>query len=240
MKGTKGYQGTDVGRLIMIRCETMRGIRLRLTFLAAILMSALCIAFCAPHANAANLPSGAVKAKMSYCEVCHGASGRGFVGYFPVPRLAGQQVAYIENELKGFIEHKRNNAASPEKTNVMFNVGHVLTPEMIEALAQNFHALDPKPLGGAPKALVPAGRKIFKDGIPSTRVPACASCHGPDAKGQGAIPRLAGQIYPYVVSQLMNWGNERAEHNSKIMAPIAHSLTKSQIRAVAAYVSYLN
>jgi cytochrome c553 len=41
------------------------------------------------------------------------------------------------------------------------------------------------------------------------------------------------------VTQLTNWAKERAEENANIMAPIAHGLTKSQIEAVAAYVSYL-
>ena len=191
-------------------------------------------------AAAADVSSQAVNAKLKYCEVCHGPSARGFVGYYPIPRLAGQQVEYIENELKGFIEHKRANVESPTATNVMFNVGHVLSPEMVKALAQRFHDLNPKPLGGAPQAHVAEGAKIFKDGIPSAKVPPCTSCHGPDAKGNGQIPRLAGQLYPYVVKQLTNWGHERAEENSQIMAPIAHGLTKPQIEAVAEYVSGLH
>ena len=181
----------------------------------------------------------AFQAKLDYCEVCHGLQARGFVGFYPIPRLAGQPVEYIENELKGFVEHKRINKKLPTATNVMFNVGHVLSPAMTKALATKFHELDPKPVGGAPKENLAAGKKIFADGISSANVPACGSCHGPDGKGNGPIPRLAGQLYPYVVRQLTNWSHERTEENSNIMAPIAHGLTKSQIDAVAAYVSYL-
>lgn len=180
-----------------------------------------------------------LQAKVDYCETCHGLSARGFIAFHPIPRLAGQQVEYIENELKGFVEHKRENKELPSSTNIMFNVGHVLSPEMIHALATHFHDLNPNPLGGAPKEIAAAGKKIFDEGVPSADVPACGTCHGADAKGNGAFPRLAGQLYPYVVSQLTNWAHERAEENSNIMAPIAHGLTKSQIEAVAAYVSYL-
>jgi cytochrome c553 len=110
---------------------------------------------------------------------------------------------------------------------------------MITALANNFHDLNPKPLGKAPKDLVAEGKKIYEEGVPGTSVAPCASCHGPEAKGAGLFPRLAGQLYPYVTLQLTNWSKERAENTSDIMAPIARGLTESQIKAVAAYVSYL-
>jgi cbb3-type cytochrome c oxidase subunit III len=213
--------------------------RLQLALSVAMLAAFLSAAASADHAIAAGVSPQEVKAKLDYCEVCHGVQAQGFVGYFPVPRLAGQQIEYIENQLKGFVDRKRANTASPEKTNVMFNVGHVLSPAMINALAESFYKLNPKPLGGAPKGNLAEGKKIFTEGIPSAKVPACASCHGEDAKGNGAIPRLAGQLYPYIETQLTNWAKERAETNSSIMAPIAHSLTQSQIDAVAAYVSYL-
>jgi cbb3-type cytochrome c oxidase subunit III len=216
-----------------------RSINLHLALRAATVAIVVSVAAHVDAADAAGVSQHDLKAKLDYCEVCHGIDARGFVGYYPVPRLAGQQVEYVENQLKGFVERKRENTASPEKTNVMFNVGHVLSPEMIKALATNFHELNPKPVGGAPKELVASGQKIFEGGVPSAKVPACASCHGDHAEGNGPIPRLAGQLYPYVVTQLTNWAKERAETNSNIMAPIAHGLTESQIHAVAAYVSYL-
>ncbi len=187
---------------------------------------------CAQDANADAVPQKDVAAKLAYCEVCHGVAAQGFNGYYPIPRLAGQQIAYIENELQGFVEHKRTN-------NIMFNVGHVLSPAMIKALATDFHDLNPKPLGGAPKDMVSAGEKIFQQGLPDAGVPPCASCHGAEAKGNDQFPRLAGQLYPYLVSQLTNWASERGETNSNVMAPIAHNLTPPQVKAVAAYLSYL-
>ena len=173
-----------------------------------------------------------VQAKLAYCEVCHGVSAQGFNGYYPIPRLAGQQIAYIENELTGFVEHKRTN-------NIMFNVGHVLSPAMIRALATDFHNLNPKPLGGGPTELAPTGEKIFHEGLPDAGVPPCATCHGAEAKGNEQFPRLAGQLYPYIVNQLTNWSNERREINSNVMEPIAHGLTPPQVKAVAAYLSHL-
>ena len=174
---------------------------------------------------------------MAYCEVCHGPNGQGFRGFYPIPRLAGQQPEYFENQLQAFIEHRRTN-------NIMFNVAHVLSPAMLTSLAANFKNLEPKPLGGAPKDLMAAGKKIYEEGIATAEVPACASCHGPQAKGDGQFPRLAGQLNDYVFSKLTNWEKERGQNPanpdaSAIMAPVAHNLTKPQIEAVAAYVSNL-
>jgi cytochrome c553 len=211
----------------------MKGISLRSASRCAVALMAVTFAGATRAANdTAAVSSQDVRAKLQYCEVCHGVSAQGFLGYYPIPRLAGQQVAYIQNQLQGFSEHKRTN-------NIMFNVGHVLSPAMITALANSFHDLDPKPLANAPKELVAAGKQIYEEGVAGANVPACASCHGKEAKGDGQFPRLAGQLYAYVSLQLTNWSKERAEGTADIMAPIARGLTDAQIKAVAAYVSYL-
>jgi cytochrome c553 len=184
------------------------------------------------------VPERELQAKITYCENCHGVSARGFHGFYPIPRLAGQQSEYLENQLQAFIEHRRTN-------NIMFNVAHVLSPGMLDALAESFHSLNPKPLiTPAPADLISAGKKIYEGGIEKSDVPPCAGCHGLDAKGNGQFPRLAGQLSDYIFSKLTNWEKERGQNpknpdTSAIMAPIAHSLTEPQIKAVAAYLNQL-
>jgi cytochrome c553 len=155
-----------------------------------------------------------------------------------MPRLAGQQPEYLANQLQAFIDRRRTNP-------VMFNVAHVLDPEMVKALAAYFKNLDPKPLGGGPKSIPPEGKQIYEEGVASANVPPCASCHGADGKGADAFPRLAGQLPDYIQRKLTNWDKERGQKkdepdNSSIMQPIAHDLTDAQIKAVAAYVSQLD
>jgi cytochrome c553 len=178
-----------------------------------------------------------LQAKIEYCTTCHGSSGQGYHGFYPIPRLGGQQVQYIENQLRAYIEHRRENK-------YMYSVAHVLSPAIRSALARHFSELNPKPLAGAPKRLVAAGKRIYEDGIPETNVPACMACHGGEAKGQGAIPRLAGQLNDYIISKLLNWNSERGRDPARpdisaIMLPTSHNLTKAQVAAVAAYVAYL-
>ena len=188
-------------------------------------------------AGSEGVPAKEFQAKAGYCETCHGLSARGFIGTNPMPRLAGQQPAYIKAQLQAFIDRGRLNP-------VMGNVAHVLSPAMVDALATHFKDLDPPPYGGAPKDLASEGEKIYHEGIPGSEVPACELCHGKDAHGMDVIPRLAGQLDGYVINELTNWANERGQNpknpdSSGIMAPIAAKLTKEQIAAVAAYVSDL-
>ena len=135
-------------------------------------------------------PQGGLEAKLEYCQDCHGPSGQGYRGFYPIPRLAGQQTEYIENQLRAFVERRRPN-------NIMANVAHVLSPAMITALATHFRSFNPAPLGGAPKQHVAAGKKIFEGGVPDANVAACAACHGPDATGKGpnSAPGRASSIH---------------------------------------------
>jgi cytochrome c553 len=201
----------------------------------------LTFAFSTPYLavarDSAAISNGAVEAKISYCKDCHGLSAQGYRGFYSIPRLAGQQPMYLENQLRAFVERRRPNP-------IMSNVAHVLKPAMMTALAAKFRALNPKPVGGAPKRHLAAGRQIFQNGVPDMDIAACAACHGPDASGHEQIPRLAGQLYPYIIKELTNWSKERGQipgkpDTSAIMGPVAHSLNRQQVEAVAEYLSAL-
>lgn len=158
---------------------------------AAILAIVFTAAGHAEENGTAAVSTQELQTKTEYCKTCHGLSGQGFRGSFPMPRLAGQQPEYLENQLRAFIERRRTNP-------VMFNVAHVLNPSMIEDLAAHFKDLNPKPLGGAQRELVAAGKTIYDQGVPEANIPPCSSCHGPEAKGDGKFPRLAGQLHDYI------------------------------------------
>jgi cytochrome c553 len=214
----------------------MKVISLRLALQTAVLAIVFSAAGRADHTGTAAFSKQEFQAKLEYCKTCHGLSGQGYNGYFPMPRLAGQQPKYLENQLRAFIERRRANP-------VMSNVAHALSPSMVAALAAHFKDLNPKPLGGAPRELVAAGKTIYEQGLPEANVPACSACHGPEAKGQEEIPRLAGQLFPYTVKQLTYWTKERGQGSAKdtsaIMVATIHNLTQAQIAAIAACVSNL-
>lgn len=211
------------------------GLRLALQLAIAIVVFAAMAGGAATKAFA--LSRHELAAKMAYCQDCHGPSGQGYHGFYPIPRLAGQQIEYFEDQLRAFVEHRRLNS-------IMSPVARSLSPAMINALATDFRAFNPRPLGGDRRELAAMGERIFQDGLPEENVPACAACHGPEATGFGQIARLAGQPYPYIVKVLSNWTKERGQNPAKpdmsaYMRPVVQSLNKHQIEAVAAYVSNL-
>src|SRR5580704_17060354 len=108
-----------------------------------------------------------------------------------MPRLAGQKTEYLERQLQDFAEQRRWNP-------LMFNVARVLDPWTRSELAIHFRDLNPKPVGGAPRELIAMGKIIYEEGMSDAGIAPCYSCHGPDAKGDGAFPRLAGQLYDYI------------------------------------------
>lgn len=216
----------------------MKGIRPEyLAFAAALTMLAGAVAYAANSKNA-TVSQNAFKEKRIYCLTCHGLRGEGFRGpAMPMPRLAGQQPEYIDDQLRAFSEGRRAGQ-------FMGNVARALSPEMIKALSNSFQSLDPAPLAGGSKALATEGKDIYENGVQSANIPPCATCHGAEAKGDGRIPRLAGQLHDYIVKTLSNWKNERGKKPADsdppaIMHPTAQSLTPHQLAALAAYVNSL-
>jgi hypothetical protein len=80
-----------------------------------------------------------------------------------MPRLAGQQREHFEDQLQAFVDGRRKNK-------FMFDVAKVLSPAMRTALAAHSENLNPKPVGGTPRGLVRAGKKIYEEGVPESNI----------------------------------------------------------------------
>ena len=174
-------------------------------------------------------------AKIQYCTECHGAAGRGYHGYFPIPRLAGQNPEYILNQLRAFAERQREAEIGMDMAKV-----HGLSPELRRAIAAHLKRLEAPVIDDAPGGSVPSGKKIYEEGLPASNIPACAACHGSDGRGGREIPSLAGQLFPYTIKELANWNRERTgSASTAIMRSVTSNMTKSEIRDVAAYVNSL-
>jgi cytochrome c553 len=167
-------------------------------------------------------------------------SGQGLSGgYLTIPRIAGQTPKYIEKQLQAFDEAMRDKNSA-----VGMTTAHTLNPAMRPALAAHFSSLDPEPIEGGRRDLVATGKIIYEEGVPEDNVPACSGCHGPEAKGKNEIPRLAGQLNSYTEKELTDWSKVRDQNTltasaAAPMKQVAHSLSPSQIAAIASYLSFL-
>jgi cytochrome c553 len=187
----------------------------------------------------------------TYCAGCHGVDGNSQLPYFP--KLAGLDAAYAEKKLTAFKEpssppvdemfwwvlkisgsKKGPNATREERIN-MEGVAHAAKPEVIKE-AVEWYAKQPPVAGhSANKGLVAQGKDLFTNGIPSQKVLACVTCHGPDAQGKGMAPRLAGQNAEYTEDQLTKFRKGDRRHAPE-MTMVTRDLDADQAKAAAAYL----
>jgi cytochrome c553 len=165
------------------------------------------------------------------CANCHGPHGDSISPAFP--RLAGQNAAYTEAQLKSFKDQTRGDAYAQA---YMWGMVAQLDDDTIKRLAA-YYATQ-KPYHGRPgeAAGMAQGRRIFENGIPDAGVPPCASCHGDNAQGKDAIPRLAGQHPEYLVKQLVAFKSLQ-RGNAPVMHVVSDKMTLDQMRAIAQYAA---
>jgi cytochrome c553 len=167
---------------------------------------------------------------ITVCGTCHGTRGNNTQPKFPV--LAGQNAHYLAAQLKAFRAQTRGD---PDAVGYMWGMAGELDDATIEALAGYYARQKAEPSSvGRDAALVARGREVYEHGIASQGVPACATCHGPDAHGMADFPRLAGQHAQYVLKQLASFQSNM--RNMAVMHGVAQNLHLADMQAVAAYL----
>ncbi|MFI4885708.1 MAG: c-type cytochrome [Steroidobacterales bacterium] len=177
-------------------------------------------------------PQNAEDTAIGVCGTCHGPDGNSINPMFP--RLAGQHANYLARQLKSFKEQTRGD---PYAIGYMWGMASGLSDETIDALAQYYAGQKAGPGKNHDAATVARGRDIYEHGIPSQGVPACAACHGPDARGNDMFPRLAGQHAEYVLQQLASFQNNMRK--IAVMHGVAQNLRTPEMEAVADYLESL-
>lgn len=170
--------------------------------------------------------------KAAVCLACHGMNGNSTTPEWP--RLAGQQAAYIERQLKLFREGERTDPLmSPMAIN--------LSDEDIKDLAAYYAAQTPTGLEADP-SYWQAGQKLYRGGDPARGIPGCIACHGPAGKGNppAGYPTLRAQHAVYTQKQLQAYAaGTRPGDQAAIMTTISKRLTAEDIRNLASYIQGL-
>ena len=90
-----------------------------------------------------------------------------------------------------------------------------------------------------PVGSIAKGEALAKAGGSGTTIP-CATCHGPDLKGIGPIPGIAGRSPSYTVRQLYDFQQGvRAGPASALMKPTVEKLSTDDMISLAAYAASL-
>ena len=164
------------------------------------------------------------------CMACHTADGTR--GSPANPILQGQHPEYLVKQLTEFKSGKRKNA-------VMAGMGANLSEEDMKHLAAFYASKSAKPGFAKVKETVALGEQIYRGGIASKAVPACAGCHSPNGAGIPAqYPRVGGQHGDYTEAQLLAF-RSGLRGNSAQMSTIAAKMNDREIKAVADYMAGL-
>jgi cytochrome c553 len=177
----------------------------------------------------AELKAAAATKAVELCSTCHGPYGISTSPDFPI--LAAQSEGYLEAQIDAFRAHTR---AEKDAHDVMWGIAGNLDPAIIKGIAQYYAAQPPAKGRVQDPLLIAKGRDVYDKGVPDRGIPACATCHGPDAKGQSIFPRLAGQHASYVIKQL-NY-IQSLVRAAPVMHGIVKDLTPAEIQSVAYYV----
>jgi len=179
----------------------------------------------------------------SVCLACHMGDGNGNSQTPEQPKLAGQHAEYLFKQMRDF---KSAEGRPIARENAIMNGMIAMLPddEAMKAAAEFYAAqkLDPAAAKNSKDSdAFKLGEKIWRAGIASKGLPACAGCHGPAGKGISAqYPALAGQFPEYIEAQLKIFRDgTRANDPSKMMRDIAIKMTDPEIKAISDYTAGL-
>jgi cytochrome c553 len=196
-------------------------------------------------ANAQNLEKG--KEINSTCAGCHGELGQGG-SRGEYPRLAGQQVKYLESQLKAFRARTRVNIPMYPYTQE-----RELPDEDIKDVAAYLASIE-----------LPTKWPVFKDSDDAlTRLTLtervmiiprvagnlangeaiyqkqCVTCHGKTGLGRGMFPMLVGQYTSYLKRQMEMYVKGERPHDEEAIGGVLNKLREEDMQDILAYITTL-
>jgi cytochrome c553 len=173
-------------------------------------------------ASAADIAAG--KQKAALCEACHGPEGNSAI---PVnPSIAGQPAQFISTALYFF---RAGNRKDPQ----MSPIAAPLSNADMNDLAAYFSSIKPAP----PKHKASAENAAAGPELANKFM--CTQCHGPALLGTQHIPRVAGQQFEYLRTQLKGFKASRRSDMDGNMTSAAQPLSEKDIEVLVDYISGL-
>lgn len=169
------------------------------------------------------------KERSVLCGHCHGVDGNSVKP--DIPNLAGQNTAYIVEQIGKFANGERKNFVMQTLAN-----NFTFTDKVNLALYFNSQKVKPQPFDAG---LAAKGKQIY------TQV--CFRCHGEDGKGEEGYARLAGQKIDYVEMTLKRFRSTANKEQTldgtlrtnASMEQVTAKLSDEEIKSLAHFISQL-
>jgi cytochrome c553 len=204
-------------------------------FVFAVSLTALFSVGVSAQETSTERPPDTMRARVLGCAACHGASGEGTRSdYFP--RLAGQPVGYLYNQLLAFRDGRR---VYPPMNYLLAYLPDDYLRQIATYFADQHPPAQALTADVADAPTIALGRSLVESGDASRGVPACIACHGAALTGaRPSIPGLRGLHASYISAQLGAWRyGTRHAASPDCMHEIASRLSESDITAVAAWLA---
>ena len=155
-----------------------------------------------------------------FCINCHGVDGNS--KFMDVPNLAGQNPSYLLTQMLKLSHGERRNA-------FMERLVKQLSGDELVSISIYYASTAVRQKNALNTAQVAAGKTLFLN--------KCQECHRPSARGDGDVPRLAGQNPEYLSVSLKRYRAGSGERTNQKMQTVAKQLTNEQIDTLAVYLS---
>ena len=166
-------------------------------------------------------------AKSLTCSACHGAAGNSRSDFMPI--IAGMSPAYFKKQIEAYAGGKRPSPEMEPYAKMVLVLG-------VDEVARYFgeQKMQPTPISAAAVA-VARGRAAAAQ---------CATCHGPDGKGNAAMqsPSLAGQPPGFLREQMLLFKQDKRNPGDaalKAMKAMMVTIPDETLTDLAAYYSSL-
>ncbi len=179
------------------------------------------------------------------CAACHGDQGAGGKkGEYP--RIAGQRLAYIENQLKSFRSRTRVNIPMYPYTQERelsdedikdisaYLAGIELSTKMptfkgTEDALTRLQMVDRVMIIPRAEGNLDRGQAIYQK--------QCASCHGKTGRGRGMFPMLVGQYTNYLKRQVDLYLKGDRPHDEEGTVGVLNGLKEQDVQDILAYLT---
>lgn len=179
------------------------------------------------------------------CAACHGELGQGGKkGEYP--RLAGQRVKYLEQQLKSFRARQRVNIpmypytqerelSDEDVRDVAAYLAALELPSKMPVFAGHEDALTRLQMVDKvmiiPRAPgdIAQGEALFQK--------QCASCHAKNGRGRGMFPMLVGQYTSYLKRQIDLYLKGDRPHDEEGMTGVLNGLKAQEVQDILAYLT---